>query len=141
MGFCKGALSTVRKIWLQITPILEKVIDTVLEITQALKDLAADQTVIDILTKLNVSAETRAWLNSAIDEITGIANDTRTLEEKITEWLASLPTEAARDAGVFKLASMAVKHSDIQAKSTHKDKTDSFYDSAIQLSVIIKKGD
>jgi hypothetical protein len=49
------------------------------------------------------------------------------------------PTKQDVDMKMFKLASMATKAADKQAGTATAAKTDSFYDSAVQLHVIVNK--
>ena len=134
MAFCKGALSAVRKIWNSITPELNLVISAVTKYTKLIKDLESNPTVEALIKAIPGGSEAEKWLNLALDEITGVSNEVKTLSEKISEWLATFPSEEAKNAGVFKLASVASKIGD-----PAKGKSESFYDSAVQLNIMINK--
>lgn len=135
MAFCAGAMATIRKIWNQITPELEKIIETVTEVTQKIKNLESDPTVEAILAIIPGASAVEGWINAGLAEITGITTEVEGLAAAITAWLNSLPTAQAKEAGIFKLASMSSKAAD----TTNSSKTDSFYDSAVQLHVMVNK--
>lgn len=137
MAFCKGGLAAVRNIVKHITSALEDVIAEITLITGKIKALEASPAVEAILALIPGGSAAEAWFNTAIDELTGVANTALSLAEKIQAWLNTLPTEAAKNAGVFKLASLATKAADASPDS---EKTESFYDSAVQLHIMDQKG-
>ncbi|MEO7048952.1 MAG: hypothetical protein ABI091_26855 [Ferruginibacter sp.] len=136
MAICKGGLSVVRNLVKHITTILEDIVTEITVITGKIKDLEASPAVESIIAIIPGGSVAEAWFNAAIDELTGIANEGKTLAEKIQSWLDTLPTASAKNAGVFKLASLATKAADTVPDST---KTESFYDSAVQLHIMSEK--
>lgn len=138
MAFCKGAMHAIRKIWDSITPVLEDIIEEITKYTKLIKDLEQSPAVEAIVKLIPAGSKIEGWLNTALDEINGAAQEGKTLAEKISEWLAEADTEPARNAKVFKLASVATKAADIETGEAAKP--ESFYDSAVQLHVIVDKG-
>ena len=134
MAFCKGALSAIKKIWNSITPELDTVISLVTKYTQLIKDLEGNPSVEVLVKLIPKGSDVEKWLNLALDEITGVKDQVKTISEKISEWLAKFPTEQAKNAGIFKLASVASKMGD-----PVKGKPESFYDSAVQLRIMVNK--
>jgi hypothetical protein len=153
MAFCQGAMSAIRKIWNEITPELENVIEEITKVTGEIIALESDITVEAIVKLIPAGSLVEGWLNAAINEITSITTEVGDLATAITAWLGtgtpntSLPQGAAIvqptkqdvDMKMFKLASMATKAADKQAGTANAAKTDSFYDSAVQLHVIVNK--
>lgn len=137
MAFCKGGLAAVKKIVHHITDELEKIIEFVTEITGKIKALEASPAVEAILAIIPGGHVAEAWFNTALDELTGGLIKADTLAEKIQAWLDSFDTEPAKNAGIFKLASLAAKAADTKPDPS---KGESFYDSAVQLHVMDLKG-
>ncbi len=154
MAFCQGAMSAIRKIWNEITPELENIIQEITKVTGEIIALESDITVEAIIKLIPAGSLIEGWLNAAINEITSVTTEVGDLAAAITAWLGtgtvSLPAGAAPtqvvkttkqdiDMKMFKLASMATKAADKQAGTANSAKTDSFYDSAVQLHVIVNK--
>lgn len=139
MSFCKGALTAVRKIWNEITPFIETVLTTITTVTGQILLLEKDPSVEAILALIPKGSEIEGWINSALNTILGLDSGAEDIIKKITAFLDALDTKAAKDAGVFKLASMATKSADAP-NNADGTKTDSFYDSAVQLHVMMNKG-
>lgn len=136
MAFCKGGLAAVRNIVHHIDDDLEIVIEKVTDVTGKIKAIEQNAIVSDLIALIPNGSEIEGWLNTAIDTITGVAQETKTVADKIAAWLNTLATEPAKNAGIFKLASLAVKAADINPST---EKTESFYDSAVQLHVMTNK--
>lgn len=136
MAFCKNGLKAVKNIIHHITDELENVIEIVTDITGKLKALEGSAAVEDIIAIIPGGHAAEAWINSAIDELTGGLNAADTLAKKIADWLDTFTTEPARNAGLFKLASLATKAGDAKPDAS---KGESFYDSGIQLHVMEMK--
>ena len=136
MAFCKGVMHTIRQIWDKITPELETIIETVTKYTQLIKDLEKTATVETIMALFPAGAAVEAWLNAAFDELNGVTDTVKSLAEKIKEWLDAQDSTSAVNAGVFKIASLATKAADTIPDAA---KTESFYDSAVQLHVMVNK--
>lgn len=136
MAFCKGGLKAVKNIVHHITDELENVIEIVTDITGKLKALEASPAVEAIIAIIPGGHKAEAWINKAIDELTGGLNSAETLAEKIAAWLDTFDTEPAKNAGVFKLASLAAKAADTKPDAS---KGESFYDSAVQLHIMEEK--
>jgi len=136
MAFCKGGLAAVRNIVHHIDDVLEKVIDEITVITGKIKALEANPDVQAIIDMIPGGSMAEKWFNAAIDELTGIDSGIKTVAEKIVEWFDSLATVAEKNAGVFKLASLAIKAADTKPAP---EKTEAFYDSCVQLHVMSTK--
>lgn len=155
MAFCTGAMSAIRKIWNEITPELENVIEQITKVTGEIIALESDITVEAIVKLIPAGTLVESWLNAAINEITSVTTEVGDLAAAITAWLGKgtvslpaagevtppivQPTKQDVDMKMFKLASMATKAADKQAGTATAAKTDSFYDSAVQLHVIVNK--
>lgn len=137
MPFCKGGLKAVKNIVHHITDELEKIIEVVTDITGKIKALEASPAVEAILAIIPGGSAAEAWFNTALDELTAGLIKGDTLALKIQAWLDSFDSVPAKNAGVFKLASLASKAADQQPDT---GKTESFYDSAVQLHVMELKG-
>lgn len=136
MAFCKGGLKAVKNIVHHITDELENVIEIVTNITGKLKALEASPAVEAIIAIIPGGHAAESWINAAIDELTGGLNSAETLAEKIAAWLDTFDTEPAKNAGIFKLASLASKAADTKPDAS---KGESFYDSAVQLHIMEEK--
>lgn len=137
MPICKGGLAAVRNLVHHIDDVLEGIIAEVTTITGKIKALEASPAVSDIIAIIPGGTTAEAWFNTAIDELTGGLNSAETLAEKIVAWFDTLTTTPAKNAGVFKLASLATKAADANPAPT---KTESFYDSGVQLHIMSEKG-
>lgn len=136
MAFCTRGLGVVKDILHHITDILEKVVEEVTKYTQLIKDLEKTATVEEIVALIPGGSQAETWLNAALDELNGVVNTTDSLAIKLVAWLETFPTDLAKDGGVFKLASRAIKAGDVNQNPT---KTESFYDSVVQLHVMSNK--
>lgn len=134
--FCTKGLGVIKNILHHITDVLEKIIEEVTVITGKIKALEASPAVADIIAIIPGGTIYEDWFNKAIDELTGGLNQADTLANKILAWLDTLPTTPAKNAGVFKLASLAVKAADA---NPDPKKTESFYDSSVQLHLMSNK--
>ena len=124
-------MPAIKKVWNAITPVLSHIIKEVTTITAIIKNLQ------DTTGFIPQGSKAETWIETAIEEITGIIETAKPLSEKITDILNQYPTEAARDAIVFKIASLAAKTAHYQ--TGEQVTTQSFYDSAVQLRIIADK--
>lgn len=136
MAFCKGGLAAVRNIVKHIDDVLEKVIEEITIVTGKIKALEANPTVEAIIAFIPGGSAIEGFINKGIDELTGVVDDAKSVADKILEWLGAFKTESEKNAGVFKLASLAAKAADSKPAA---DKTESFYDSAVQLHIMSVK--
>jgi hypothetical protein len=136
MALCKNGLSAVRDIWNKITPELEHIVEEVTTYTQKIKALEANPGVEAIVAIFPGGAAAEMWFNNAMDEIVKVADTAKTVAEKISEWLNG-KTELEANGNLFKLASVALKHADVIAGNVAE--SESFYDSAVQLHVMVNK--
>ena len=129
MPFCKKAIPAVRKFLDAVTPALAEIIKEVTTVTAFIKNSG--------FIPVGTKTEACVWINKAIDTYTGYAETALPLAVKIGEMLDSCPTEAAKEAAIFKVAALAVKigHSETGEPVTKQ----SFYDSAVQLRIIADK--
>lgn len=134
MPFCKKGMPAIRKIVDIVTEKLEDITDEVMKYTKLIKDLEANPAVEAIIKLIPGGTKVQGWLDTAIDEYTGIKDSTLSFAEKLKEWLDAQPTEAAKNAAVFKLASLAIKAGDLE--DGDEPKKESIYDSAVQLAVM-----
>lgn len=134
--FCTKGLAVVKSVLHHITDLLEQVVEEVTKYTQLIKDLEASASVEAIVAIIPKGSQIEGWLNTALDEINGVANTAETFSVKLEAWLATFPTDLAKDGGVFKLASRAIKAGDTEQNAT---KTESFYDSITQLHIMSNK--
>jgi len=144
MAFCVGAMSTIRNIWSQVTPELETIIEDVTKYTQMIKDFEKDPTVEMIVAAIPKGSAIEALLNTALDEINGVAAVVDSFAQTLTTWLATYATPVELSGGIFKLASVATKIADnanpVTTPTVTKPKTQSFYDSVVQLHIMVAKG-
>lgn len=136
MAICKGGLAAVRNLVHHINDVLESIIAEVTVITGKIKALEASPAVADIIAIIPGGTKYEDWFNTALDELTGGLNAGETLAQKIIAWLDTLPSIPAKNAGVFKLASLATKAADANPDPS---KTESFYDSGVQLHIMSEK--
>lgn len=138
MAFCKGGLAAVRNIVHHITDELEKVIDEITTITGYIKALEQSPAVAVIVALIPAGSAIEGWLNTALDELANVTGTAMTFAEKLQTWLDTEPETPARNMQVWKLASLATKAAD---KKPEPVKTESFYDSAIQLHIMSNKAE
>jgi len=135
MAFCSGGLAAIRKIWNNISPELETIVEDVTAITGKIKALETNPTVEAIVAIIPAGSVIEAGLNKAIDLITGAIAVEQNVAQKITDWLNGKTTLQA-NADLLKLASTTVAQLD---PAPDPNKTESTYDSIVQLRVIVDK--
>lgn len=136
MSICTKGLGVVRNLLHHITPVLEAVIAKITDITGKIKALEANPNVEAIVEMIPLGSEIEGYLNKGLDILTGVDNQVLTFAEKLKAWLDGFATVHEKNAGVFKLASISTKVADTVPDAT---KTESFYDSAVQLNIMSNK--
>lgn len=127
MPFCKKAMPAVRKFLDAVTPALAAIVKDVTTITGLIKNSGF----------VPLGSKADLWIEKALEEFTGFSDKGIPLALKINALLSDCPTEAAKEAAIFKVAALAVKigHSETGEQTTKQ----SFYDSAVQLRIIADK--
>jgi hypothetical protein len=137
MALCTGAMSAIRKLWFAISPALESIIANITKYTGLIKALETNLTVIAIVAIVPRGSEIEATLNRALDTITGVVNVVDSFAVKLNKWLAG-KTQINVNSDLFKLASTASKLDHVASGATALP--ENFYDSAVQLHIIVGKG-
>ena len=144
MAFCQGAMAQIRKVWAMVTPELSMIVDEIMKATAQIKSLEANPTIAMIVAIIPNGSNIEAILNTALAEITGVVTGVESFADAMSKWLAAQPTSLAVNAGLVKLASVAVKVADAQSDpltlgevADATVKTEKFYDSVVQIHALL----
>lgn len=130
-------MPAIRKFTDQVDSVLGKIVEQVTKYTGLIKAIQGDPAVSELIKIIPGGSKAETWFNTALGEITGAVDDTKSLAEKLNEWLSVVGSEYEKNMKLSKLASVAAKVADQEAGSPVK--SESTYDSAVQLQVIAEK--
>lgn len=134
MAFCSKFMAAIRRVIDQIGPKLSEIVEKITKVTKTIKDIVGSPA-IEILIKLIPNgSEIQKWLMIALEAVSGITSTTESFYENLKKWLDSLPTEAAKNAMLVKLASEAAKAADTEDGSPAKK--EKVYDTAVLARIL-----
>lgn len=136
MAFCSGAMPAVKAFVAKIDDVLDGIISEIQTVTGAIKKLETNPTVEGIVAAIPGGSAVEGYLNKGLDLITGVADDAKTLADKLTAWLNG-KTQLEIDGDLIKLAAVSTNVAHTAVAGT--DHPQSFYDDANQLHNLITR--
>lgn len=137
MAFCSKFMKSVRKVMDQVDSVLGKTITEITKYTKLIKDLGLSPEVQALLSIVDKGGKVNGWIEAALGEITDVTDTTKSLADKLKEWLDSSATEYDLNMKLQKLAAVAAKIADTEAGN--EPKKEHVYDGAVYARIIAEK--
>jgi hypothetical protein len=134
MAFCSKFMAAIRKVIDQIGPKLSEIVEKITKVTKTIKDIVGSPAIEILIKLIPKGSEIQKWLMIALEAVSGITSTAESFYENLKKWLDSLPTEAAKNAMLVKLASEAAKAADTGDGSPPKK--EKVYDTAVLARIL-----
>jgi hypothetical protein len=134
MAFCSKFMAAIRKVIDQIGPKLSEIVEKITKVTKTIKDIVGSPAIEILIKLIPKGSEIQKWLMIALEAVSGITSTAESFYENLKKWLDSLPTEAAKNAMLVKLASEAAKAADTEDGS--QPKKEKVYDTAVLARIL-----